>query len=236
MQNRKSYALLISCALHAALLLAFFPTRTIHIPKGPEVIGPVTVRILGEATESASQTLPAPAVQAASPKPATIKSPIDAQTQTSPPNTSPVKGKTGTAPLGAAGPLIPAGNPAQTQTAASEKPAATGPANTTGSATSTPGSLPGDRGTATVLKRVSPIYPKTALNQGLEGRVVVEVNVSDQGEIESLTVVQSSGHSILDNAFVSTIKKYYRFEPKRVMGIDVASKIRVDYTFEIDNK
>lgn len=100
---------------------------------------------------------------------------------------------------------------------------------------SEPESLPGDRKVATVAKHTVPIYPKQALNQGLTGTVIADFAINEQGKPTRHRIIQSTGHDILDAAFVQTVMGYYTFEPKRVMGENVAGSIRLSYTFELED-
>ncbi|MGE4169425.1 MAG: energy transducer TonB [Candidatus Margulisiibacteriota bacterium] len=94
--------------------------------------------------------------------------------------------------------------------------------------------LPGDRGVAEVSGSGAPIYPKEALNNEWTGTVVVDIQINKDGVPESVTVVRSSGHPVLDNAFARIVKEKYRFKPKRVMGVDLPSSLRLSYTFALD--
>ena len=89
-------------------------------------------------------------------------------------------------------------------------------------------SLPGDRKRPKVVHSASPIYPKDALNLELTGKVIVDFIINARGKILSHKIVKSSGHPILDNSFIRTVKTHYRFKPKRVMGKNKTSKIRLD--------
>ncbi len=98
-----------------------------------------------------------------------------------------------------------------------------------------PKSLPGDRQTAVVTKHTVPIYPKSALNQGLTGKVIADFAINDAGQPTHYRIITSSGHAILDNAFTQTVMSYYTFEPKRVMGKNMPGSIRLSYSFELED-
>jgi protein TonB len=102
-------------------------------------------------------------------------------------------------------------------------------------AAAAPESLPGDRAVAVVAKHTVPIYPKSALNQGLTGTVVVDFAIDTQGAPTRYKIITSSGHDILDNAFIQTVMRYYTFEPKRVMGQNMPGAIRLSYSFELED-
>lgn len=96
-----------------------------------------------------------------------------------------------------------------------------------------PKRLPGDRQHPLLTNRINPVYPKRALNEELEGKVVVEVTVDDRGRPTHIVILQSSGHTILDQALVRTIRQYYKFKPKRTVGVDEEGTIRLSYRFQL---
>ena len=96
-----------------------------------------------------------------------------------------------------------------------------------------PKKLPGDRETPVLSQSVVPVYPKTALNNDWQGKVVLNVFVSKEGLPKSMKVQKSSGHAILDQAFIRTVKQYYRFEPKRQYGQNMEGYHVVSYTFSL---
>ena len=59
----------------------------------------------------------------------------------------------------------------------------------------------------------SPIYPKSAIEESLEGEVVVELLIGRSGIVTKVTVIKSSGHSILDQVCVNTIQEEWVFAP-----------------------
>ena len=65
----------------------------------------------------------------------------------------------------------------------------------------------GDRSTP------QPDYPRLALQRGYQGTVIITFTVEPSGEISSAEVTQSSGFTMLDEAAVNTIRKYWRFAP-----------------------
>ena len=97
-----------------------------------------------------------------------------------------------------------------------------------------PTRLPGDRDRPVLSRKVDPVYPKTALNNDWEGTVRVKVTISESGTVLSTVISRSSGHRILDHAFMRTVKNYYRFKPKRVLGENKTSTKIVSYTFSLD--
>ncbi|MBU0675635.1 MAG: energy transducer TonB [Proteobacteria bacterium] len=59
----------------------------------------------------------------------------------------------------------------------------------------------------TTLIQSSIHYPQIARKMGWEGKVIVRFVISEQGEIITMTLVESSGFPVLDNNALATIKK-----------------------------
>lgn len=97
------------------------------------------------------------------------------------------------------------------------------------------GPLPGDRELAEAAGMVKPIYPKEALNNNLQGTVTVEVSIDASGNPVTVRLLKSSGHKVLDDSFIRSIGRYYRFKPRRVMGQDLPSTMKLSYTYSLDN-
>ena len=96
-----------------------------------------------------------------------------------------------------------------------------------------PTSLPGDRKQAVVAHTQAPYYPKEAINNLLEGTTVLTVTIDAYGTVRSVELKRSSGHTSLDQAFIDTVKEYYTFKPKRIMGSNQSDIITLSYTFEL---
>jgi protein TonB len=77
----------------------------------------------------------------------------------------------------------------------------------------------------------SPIYPKDALDQGLEGRVTVSVSVGGDGSISSISIEESTGHNVLDQAAVRAVRNGWVFEPGLKDGDPAAGKATVTFEF-----
>jgi TonB family protein len=60
-------------------------------------------------------------------------------------------------------------------------------------------------------------YPIELWDRGLEGETVLRVRVTDVGIVDSVEVMESSGHSALDSAAVVGVREL-RFEPGRRNG------------------
>ena len=79
-----------------------------------------------------------------------------------------------------------------------------------------------------------PHYPLLARNQGIEGRVVVNVLISVQGTVKTISVGQSSGSRLLDKAAVQAVKKW-RFHPVLHNGEAIPSSESVPIVFKLKN-
>ena len=77
-----------------------------------------------------------------------------------------------------------------------------------------------------------PHYPLLARNQGIEGRVVVNVLISVQGTVKTIGVGQSSGSRLLDKAAVQAVKKW-RFHPVLHNGKAIPSSETVPIIFKL---
>ena len=73
-------------------------------------------------------------------------------------------------------------------------------------------------------------YPKTALDQGLEGTVTLTITVGPNGEVLDVAVSASSGHASLDQAAVRAVKRW-TFTPGLQKGKPAAGKIQVPFRF-----
>lgn len=73
-------------------------------------------------------------------------------------------------------------------------------------------------------------YPKKALVRQIEGRVVVEFKLLDNGSFEYINVVQSSGSKILDNHAVHIVNLAKKSLPKDAVGLS----IKVPIVFDIE--
>ncbi len=79
-----------------------------------------------------------------------------------------------------------------------------------------------------------PAYPRLARNRGWQGRVILEVEVSEQGHPVHIRIVKSSGHKVLDRAALKAMKKW-TFTPAQKAGIHVASHLNIPIRFDLIN-
>lgn len=77
-----------------------------------------------------------------------------------------------------------------------------------------------------------PSYPGKARHRRLEGTVILEVQVSSEGGVDDLRIKESSGHRILDQAALSSVRKWV-FEPGRRNGLRIAMTVLVPVRFAL---
>ncbi|QDF66165.1 TonB family protein [Shewanella sp. SNU WT4] len=61
-----------------------------------------------------------------------------------------------------------------------------------------------------------PTYPKLARKRGLEGTVQLEVFFNHYGQAQSLSVLTSSGHRVLDEAALAAVKTWHFLAPNHL--------------------
>jgi len=83
-----------------------------------------------------------------------------------------------------------------------------------------------DDRSAKILEIVEPVFPQEVIDRQLLGVIRVEVTVSAAGQVTAAQVVGTSGHGLLDQVALNTVRKW-RFEPARRNGRPVES------TFEL---
>jgi protein TonB len=77
-----------------------------------------------------------------------------------------------------------------------------------------------------------PGYPERALRLGLEGRVLVRLFVSAEGEVVRAVVAETSGSRLLDGAALGALRRW-RFAPATLRGAPVAAAVLVPVEFRI---
>lgn len=85
------------------------------------------------------------------------------------------------------------------------------------------------------LDNPSPKYPKLARQRGQEGEVLLRVAVSSRGEVTHIAVERGSGHKLLDEEALKTVKKW-RFSPARKNGRPVDGKGTVLVEFRLSQE
>ena len=107
------------------------------------------------------------------------------------------------------------------------------PATSSGDADALPSALTADADyKAAELNNPKPLYPLTAVRQGLQGRVLLMVEVLADGRAGRVTIEKSSGHAILDASAMNTVR-LWQFIPARKDGVFYAQTIRVPVDFNL---
>ena len=78
-----------------------------------------------------------------------------------------------------------------------------------------------------------PAYPYQARKRGQQGTVLLEVFLDNRGHIESVTLVDSSGFSLLDRAAEKAVRGW-SFRPLVRDGVSLACRVRVPVVFRLD--
>ena len=80
-----------------------------------------------------------------------------------------------------------------------------------------------------------PPYPLIARRLGVQGVVVLRVQVRDDGSVATVELARSSGFAMLDESASRTVRENWRFLPARVDGIPVASWVEVPIRFVLED-
>ncbi|MET0657692.1 MAG: energy transducer TonB [Steroidobacteraceae bacterium] len=80
--------------------------------------------------------------------------------------------------------------------------------------------------------RAEPVYPATSRRLGEQGSVILRVFVDPSGRPQQVVVDRSSGHTRLDDAAATAVKRW-RFQPASNGSGPVASWSRVTVTFRL---
>lgn len=99
-----------------------------------------------------------------------------------------------------------------------------------------PGGVAGGKGGSPVAKltfgrgagvQPAPAYPRAAVLEEKEGAVTVRFAVDKAGRVMVARAVSSSGHAILDEAAVTTVRRRWRFSPgpPRVYEVDILFRL-----------
>ena len=84
------------------------------------------------------------------------------------------------------------------------------------------------------LKNPHPEYPMIARKKGWQGRLVLNVRISENGDVLNINVVRTSGFKILDKTSVKTIKKW-KFTPARLGKKNVEDYLNIPISFKLIN-
>ncbi|MDP2342210.1 MAG: energy transducer TonB [Deltaproteobacteria bacterium] len=86
---------------------------------------------------------------------------------------------------------------------------------------------------ATVARDFKARYPKELADQGVEGSVVLLIDIASNGKAVSATVARSSGNAQLDALALDAVKERFVWRPAERDGVRVDSRLRYTYRFEL---
>lgn len=78
----------------------------------------------------------------------------------------------------------------------------------------------------------APPYPRKARRMGFEGIVMLKVLIDENGRVDDLMLLKSSGHTVLDRAALSAVKKWL-FEPGTEGGIKKKMWVKIPVRFDL---
>lgn len=85
---------------------------------------------------------------------------------------------------------------------------------------------------AAYLRNPPPVYPASARRQHIEGKVLLKVEVTPNGDAETVTVAHSSGSNVLDEAARLAVEKW-RFIPARRGTEAIAASVAIPIIFKM---
>ena len=83
------------------------------------------------------------------------------------------------------------------------------------------------------LNNPKPDYPRIALRRGIEGLVLLHVEVNEQGRPIEIQVKKSAGFKPLDIAALKAVRRW-RFLPAQRNGVTVRASVEVPIRFRLD--
>ncbi len=81
------------------------------------------------------------------------------------------------------------------------------------------------------MKTARLVYPRWALEMGIEGRLVVAVKVSSDGKASEIRLKSSSGHRILDRDAIRQVKENLLFQPALRKGRPAAGWKEISFNY-----
>ncbi|MGB1142955.1 MAG: energy transducer TonB [Glaciecola sp.] len=84
------------------------------------------------------------------------------------------------------------------------------------------------------IVKVAPVYPRRALQRGIEGFVIVEFTVNTIGAVKDPFVIEAQPQGIFEQAAIDAAKKF-KYKPRVVNGVATeVSGVQNRITFKID--
>jgi len=82
--------------------------------------------------------------------------------------------------------------------------------------------------------RFNRYYPRSAIRRGWEGRVELSVQIDSRGQIGTIRILQSSGHSLLDQAAIQSIEGLARLPEADILLDQQAVEITVPVIYRLE--
>lgn len=82
------------------------------------------------------------------------------------------------------------------------------------------------------LEKIDPAYPPTAVKKGLEGTVILLLEIDENGKLTGSEIVRSSGHRLLDKAALRAVGKW-SFSPGKIGEKAVSGSVTAEIRFEL---
>lgn len=223
--------MIASLVFHSVVL--FYIVHDVNLSSSrPVLVGTrnivLTARLENKITrpsKKTEKTKPPASVEAAKTKPALAPRPVAQQKPKPRPeseiNAAPVKK---TAPEKHI--LIPSSEVEEVNPGESDKPTAT-------AVSAAPESYTPPRSDARYLSNPKPFYPRAARRRGMQGTVVLEVDVDVDGAPKKVEIEVSSGFRLLDIAALQTVRTW-RFVPAQRNGVAVFASVDVPIRFVLN--
>jgi TonB family protein len=84
-----------------------------------------------------------------------------------------------------------------------------------------------------LIKKVSPVYSTSALNDRIQGVVLLDILIDTSGRVQNARVL--SGHPLLHDAAISAVKQW-EYEPYKLEGKPKSAQFSVTVTFSSTNE
>ncbi|HEY2739208.1 MAG TPA: energy transducer TonB, partial [Thermoanaerobaculia bacterium] len=109
------------------------------------------------------------------------------------------------------------------------------PLSSSAEAGSKPVRVGGDVQRPEILTRTAPVYPESAKANKVEGVVVLECVIDEQGKVTQAELKQTSRNQDLDQSALDAVKTW-TFKPATVKGKPVAVYYTLTMNFQLDDK
>lgn len=91
----------------------------------------------------------------------------------------------------------------------------------------------GESRPARAVQVVNPTYPQSAQARGIEGFVILEILISERGQVTEAKVLNSNPQGLFEQVAIEAIRKW-SFEPGIENGKTVISRIKQKVNFELN--